>query len=100
MIDDGFEKHVARVLGISPELAARLIARAKAGLGGARYEVQAAEFTIATTFPGELLPSGVREDAIRELLGSMIDSTAENAAYAGLIPAAGLDSPCAGLGAP
>jgi hypothetical protein len=97
VIGDGFERHVADVLGISEELARALTEHAREGLGG-RYELQAAQFLAATKFPGSELPSGVRDEGVRSLLEAMLDDIAGKTAYAGLIRPSDIDSPCPALG--
>ena len=98
VVFDEFEDHLAGVLGISPELARELATQARDRLGGAEYELRAAAFFAATAPGSGLLPTGVREAGVRRLLGAMINSHPENTAYVGLLPAADLAAPCAGLG--
>jgi hypothetical protein len=92
-----FDSHVARVLGVSEELARVLTERAREELGG-RYELQAVEFLVATRFPGTELPEGIREARTRSLLEAMFARTDAKTAYAGLITASDVDRPCPGLG--
>jgi hypothetical protein len=98
VVGDGFQRHVARVLGISTELAHALTERAREGLTGGRYEVQALEFLAATKLPGSELPGEIREAAVRDLLEAMLDTAERKAAYAGLIRPADIGSRCRALG--
>jgi hypothetical protein len=92
-----FEGHIARVLGVSTELAQALIESARDTLGG-NYELQAVQFLAATRFPGTELPEGLREEGVRSLLEAMFDRTNAKTAYADLISASDLGRPCPGLG--
>jgi len=97
VVGDGFERHVASVLGTSTDLARALTEQAREEFEG-RFELEAAQFVAATRFPGTELPAGAREEAIRHMLEAMLDTVAGKAAYAGRIPAADLASPCPRLG--
>jgi hypothetical protein len=97
LIGEGFEAHVARVLGTDEELARALVERARAEFGGT-FEWEMLQFVAATRFPGTELPAGAREDAVRNMLEAMFNSAAGRAAYAERITPDQLTAPCPGLG--
>jgi hypothetical protein len=98
VLGDGFEEHVAGVLGIPTELAKQLTDRARERMDALEFEAGASAFLTATTFPGsEILPARVRKLAVRGLLGPMFSESKDNLAYLGLLPSARLGEPCAGL---
>src|SRR5688500_5868003 len=70
LIGDGFEAHVARVLGTDEELARALVERAREEFGGT-FEWEMLQFVAATRFPGTELPAGARENAVRTMLEAM-----------------------------
>jgi glycosyltransferase involved in cell wall biosynthesis len=95
--DDEFEKLVASRLGIEPELAKQLLARARDEFGGAGYDARAAAFALAVRDPAALvMPDDVRRKAVNGLLEPMLSEPAANLAYAvtGSDPGA---AACAGL---
>jgi len=78
-----FEQLVASRLGIEPELAAQLLARAREEYGDAEYDARAAAFALAVRDPVALaMPDGVRQKAIDGLLEPMLSAPAANLAYA------------------
>jgi hypothetical protein len=84
-LGDEMEGHVAGVLGVSEDVASHLLARARGRLSSVEYDARAAAFVAATTFPGaELMPTDVRERAVRGLLREAIASSSENIVYLGL----------------
>jgi hypothetical protein len=98
LIGDGFERHVANVLGIDDELAGALVEKARDQLGGS-FEWEALQFVAATRFPGtELMPAGIREEAVRHVVEAMLGDAPGRAAYADRITPDQLLSPCPGLG--
>jgi hypothetical protein len=98
ILGDGFEEHVADVLGIELELARALLDGMRETTGGLDFEARAAAFIGATTFPGsEVLPSGVRRRAVAGLMDRMIDDTSKNIAYLGFLPPDRIGAPCSGL---
>lgn len=94
---DEFEQLVASRLGIEPELAARLLARAKEEYGEAEYDARATAFALAVRDPvAAILPAGARRKAIDGLLAPMLSAPAANLAYA--VTGSDPGSPaCAGL---
>jgi hypothetical protein len=97
LVGDGFERHVADVLGTNEELASALVERARREYGGS-FEWEMLQFVAATHFPGTELPAGAREDAVRNMLEAMFNSAAGRAAYADCITPDQLVAPCPGLG--
>jgi hypothetical protein len=98
ILGDGFEEHVADVLGIEPDLARALLDGMRETTGGLDFEARATAFVGATTFPGsEVLPSGVRRRAIAGLVDPMIDDQGKNVAYLGFVPPDRINAPCTGL---
>jgi hypothetical protein len=98
ILGDGFEEHVADVLGIPLELARQLTEGARDRLDGFDFEARAAAFIGATTFPGsEILPAGVRKRAVRSLVGPMFVGPTDNIGYLGFLPSDRLGAPCSGL---
>jgi hypothetical protein len=97
LIGDGFERHVADVLGTDEELARALVERAREAFGGA-FDWEAFQFVAATRFPGSELPAGIRGEAIEHMVEAMVGGPAGSAAYAGRITPDDLLSPCPGLG--
>jgi hypothetical protein len=97
LVGEGFELHVADVLGTDEELARALVERARAEFGGT-FEWEMLQFVAATRFPGTELPAGAREDAVRNMLEAMFNSAAGRAAYAERITPDQLTAPCPGLG--
>jgi glycosyltransferase involved in cell wall biosynthesis len=80
--DDEFEQLVASNLGIEPELAGQLLARARARYGDAEYDARATAFALAVRDPAAaVLPSGVREKAIDGLIEPMLSAPAASLAY-------------------
>ena len=78
-----FEQLVASRLGIEPELAAQLLARAREEYGDAEYDARAAAFALAVRDPlAAVLPDGTRQKAIDGLLEPMLSAPAANLAYA------------------
>jgi glycosyltransferase involved in cell wall biosynthesis len=93
-----FEQLVAGRLGISNELAAQLLERARTEYGDAEYDARAAAFAFAVRDPAALvLPDSLRERAISSLVEPMLSAPAASLAYAvtGVDP--GGAAPCAGL---
>jgi hypothetical protein len=97
LIADGFERHVADVLGTDEELASALVDRARREFGGS-FEWEKLQFLAATSFPGTELPAGARETAVRNMLEAMFNTAAGRAAYADCITPDQLVAPCPGLG--
>jgi glycosyltransferase involved in cell wall biosynthesis len=95
--DDEFEQLVASRLGIDPELAGQLLARAREQYGGAEYDARAAAFALAVRDPSAaVMPDGMRRKAIDGLLEPMLSTPAANLAYA--VTGSDPSSPaCAGL---
>jgi glycosyltransferase involved in cell wall biosynthesis len=78
-----FEQLVASRLGIEPELAGQLLARAREEYGDAEYDARAAAFALAVRDPvAAAMPDGVRQKAIDGLLEPMLSAPAANLAYA------------------
>jgi hypothetical protein len=97
LVGDGFERHVAEVLGTDEELARALVERARQEFGGS-FEWEMLQFVAATRFPGTELPTGARQDGVRTMLEAMFNSAAGRAAYADRITPDQLVAPCPGLG--
>jgi hypothetical protein len=100
VLSDGFEEHVADVLGIDLDLARELLGGARETHGGFEFEVRATAFIAATTFPGsEVIPTGVREHAVRSIVDPMIPEPSQNIGYLGFVPPdrIGIGAPCSGL---
>jgi hypothetical protein len=98
LIGDGFERHVAGVLGVDDELARAYVERAREQFGGS-FEWEALQFVAATRFPGsQLMPAGLREESVRHMVEAMFNITAGRAAYAERITPEQLVQPCPGLG--
>jgi hypothetical protein len=97
LTNDGFERHVANVLGTDEELARALVERARREFAGS-FEWEKLQFLAATRFPGTELPAGAREEAVRTMLEAMFNSAAGRAAYADRITPDQLVAPCPGLG--
>jgi glycosyltransferase involved in cell wall biosynthesis len=98
LADDEFERLVASRLGIDPELAGELLARAREEYGGAEYDARAAAFALAVRDPAAaVLPDGVREKAISGLIEPMLTAPAATLAYAVTGSDPGPPGPCAGL---
>jgi hypothetical protein len=82
---DEFEDHVASVLGISRNAARSLLKSARRRLGKGDYDIRAAAFLAATTFPGaEAVPERSRRDAIESLVIQMVETSEENLVALGL----------------
>ncbi|MFL5827577.1 MAG: hypothetical protein ACJ76V_13715 [Thermoleophilaceae bacterium] len=82
---DEFEEHVADVLGVPMDVARRFTANARDHFGQGEYDVRAAGFVAATTFPGSLLhPEAIRGRSVGGFVRAMMDGTADNLAYLGL----------------
>jgi hypothetical protein len=97
-LGDDFEKHVASVLGISPEAAKSLTDLAHDRLGDWDYRVKASQFLAVTTFPGEELSQVAgRNRGIREFVTAMIGDSYENLVYLGVQQPRGGSVACAGL---
>jgi glycosyltransferase involved in cell wall biosynthesis len=93
-----FEQLVASKLGISTELAAQLLERARAEYGDGEYEARAAAFAFAVRDPAALLlPDGVRERATSSLVEPMLSAPSASLAYAITGTDPGGRAPCAGL---
>jgi len=95
--DDQFEQLVADRLGIDPELAKQLLARAREEYGDAKYDAHAAAFALAVRDPvSAVMPASARRKAVDGLLEPMLSEPASNLAYAvtGNDPG---DPACAGL---
>ena len=92
-----FEQLVASRLGIEPELAKQLLARAREEYGEAEYDARAAAFALAVRDPvAAVMPEGARRKAIDGLLEPMLSAPAANLAYA--VTGSDPGSPaCAGL---
>jgi hypothetical protein len=98
ILGDGFEEHVADVLGIEQDLARELLGSMRETTGGLDFEARATAFVGATTFPGsEVLPQGVRERAVRGLVDPMIDDSSKNIGYLGFVPPDRIGASCSGL---
>jgi hypothetical protein len=98
LIGDGFERHVARVLGTDEDLARALVEKARGQFGGS-FEWEALQFVAATRFPGsEVMPAGIREEAVSNMVEAMFNSAGGKAAYAERITPDQLLQPCPGLG--
>jgi len=98
ILGDGFEEHVADVLGIELDLAQELLGSMRETTGGLDFEARASAFVGATTFPGsEVLPAGVRERAVAGLVGPMIDDVSKNIGYLGFVAPDRIGGPCSGL---
>jgi glycosyltransferase involved in cell wall biosynthesis len=95
--DDEFEQLVASRLGIDPELAGQLLARAREQYGSAEYDARAAAFALAVRDPAAaVMPDGMRRKAVDGLLEPMLSAPAANLAYA--VTGSDPGSPaCAGL---
>jgi hypothetical protein len=98
-LGDQFEGHFAGVLGISEEGARGLLAAARLRADDvAEYELRAAAFLAATTFPGEvLMPKGARERAVGSLLALILFESEENLVTIGLRPSLVTEGACSGL---
>jgi hypothetical protein len=96
-IGDEFEEHVASVLGVPVGAARRFTRNAREHFGSGEYDLRAAAFVGATTFPGSLLhPAAVRERAVGGFVRGMFRQPADNTIYMGVqrsVDATG----CAGL---
>jgi glycosyltransferase involved in cell wall biosynthesis len=93
-----FEQLVASKLGISTELAAQLLERARNEYGEGEYEARAAAFAFAVRDPAALLlPDGARQRAVSSLLEPMLSAPAAGLAYAITGTDPGGRAPCAGL---
>jgi hypothetical protein len=96
-VGDEFEEHVASVIGLDVGRAAALLQRARERVGDAEYDLRAAAFLAATTFPGELIPARAgRRRAVQQLVGKMIERPADVQVYLG-IRKRHPDGPCQGL---
>jgi glycosyltransferase involved in cell wall biosynthesis len=97
LADDEFEKLVASRLGIEPELAAKLLERARQQYGDGEYDARAAAFALAVRDPVAIvMPDGVRRNAIDGMLEPMLSAPAASLAYA--VTGTDPGSPaCAGL---
>jgi len=95
-VGTAFEDHVARELGLDKSVARQLVAATR-DVTGADYEVRAAGFVAATTFPARhVMPRGMRHEAIDAFLRPMWDmeeGLVTSYAYAGLRDA-GRYAPC------
>jgi len=92
------ERHVADMLGITPDLARALLERAWKNAGSRRLGVRQLAFVVATTSPGrQLVPRALRQLAIRGLVAPMIERPPEKLAYLGLVPELALGRPHGGL---
>jgi hypothetical protein len=84
-LGDEFEEHVADVLGVPMDVARRFTSNAREHFGKGEYDVRAAGFVAATTFPGSLIhPEAVRSRAVGGFVRAMMDGTADDLAYLGL----------------
>lgn len=98
-VGDEFEDHVASVLGVSRSAARSLLESARHRLGSRDYDIRAAAFLAATTFPGaEMVPEGSRRDAVESLVIQMIETSQENLVALGL--RGEVSGACRGLLAP
>jgi hypothetical protein len=98
ILGDGFEEHVADVLGIELDLARDLLDGMREDTGGLDFEGRATAFIGATTFPGSvILPVGTRKRAVRGLIGPMFVDSTSNIGYLGFLPSDRLGTPCSGL---
>jgi hypothetical protein len=98
ILGDGFEEHVADVLGIELDLARELLGSVRDTTGDLDFEARASAFVGATTFPGsEILPSEVRERAVRSIVLPMILEPSQNIGYLGFVPPDRIGAPCSGL---
>jgi len=80
--DDQFEQLVADRLGIDPELAKQLLARAREQYGDAEYDARAAAFALAVRDPvATVMPESARRKAVDSLLEPMLSEPASNLAY-------------------
>lgn len=80
--DEEFEQLVADRLGIDPELAGQLLARARADYGDAKYDFHAAAFALAVRDPAAaVMPEGARRRAVDGLVEPMLSAPAANLAY-------------------
>ncbi len=96
--DDEFEQLVASNLGIDPELASQLLARARAEYGDAEYDARATAFALAVRNPAAaVLPDGTRDKAISGLIDPMLSAPAASLAYAITGSDPGGPGACAGL---
>jgi glycosyltransferase involved in cell wall biosynthesis len=95
--DEEFEQLVADRLGIEPELAKQLLARAREEYGDAEYDARAAAFALAVRDPvATVMPESARRKAVDGLLEPMLSAPAANLAYA--VTGTDPGSPaCAGL---
>jgi hypothetical protein len=83
-LGDEFEEHVAGVMGIDTARATMLLERTRERLGDTEYDLRAAAFLAATTFPGDLLPAGAgRARAVQQLVGKMLERRADVMLYLG-----------------
>jgi hypothetical protein len=95
---DEFEQLVASRLGIEPELAEHLLARARKQYGDAEFDARAAVFALAVRDPAaSVMPDEVRRKAIDGLLEPMLSAPASNLAYAITGSDPGGAAPCSGL---
>ncbi len=80
--DEQFEQLVADRLGIEPELAKQLLARAREQYGDAEYDARAAAFALAVRDPvSAVMPESARRKAVDSLLEPMLSQPASNLAY-------------------
>lgn len=100
-LGDTFESHVADMLGLPLEQTKDLLSTMRDEIG--TYEVRAAGFLTATTFPGsDLLPESARRKAIESFIGPLFDIQAAYVTpqvYIGY-KQDGRFSPCSAIGAP
>jgi glycosyltransferase involved in cell wall biosynthesis len=98
VVGDEFEELVASRLGIEPELAGQLLARARAEYGDAEYDARATAFALAVRDPAAwVMPAAARRKAINGLLEPMLSAPASNLAYAITGSDPGGRAPCSGL---
>jgi hypothetical protein len=82
---DEFEEHLAGVLGVPVATASAMSKAARAGSGGADWDLHCSAFVAATTWPGRwALPQSVREQAIRSLVDRLFATTGDGLSYVGL----------------
>lgn len=98
-LGDEFERHVADAIGAPMDVTQALLEGMRERLGGLEYESRASAFASATTFPGELMPAGLRRRAIDPFIENLIGGSAGNLTYLGIRAPTGA-SACAGLVVP
>ncbi len=97
VVGQEFEQFVAGELGISDELAAAMLERARDSYSQLEYEAHAAAFAAAFRGPAAaLVPSAAKRAAAESLIEPMLSTQAAGLAYAE-DSAEPLVAPCAGL---